>query len=308
LRQVFVRIRRSSDNQWWTSTGWSNTGDNSSVFPAAVNSANNTWSSNVSAAALPAGTYLLFAYAGDQAGNTGFVSRRVFIIAPDTTAPVISISSPADNSNVSGLASISGLARDEAGGSGMRRVYLRIRRLSDFWWYTPSGWSATTTAGTSLPATYNSSTRVWNCTAGPSSLATGTYLVYAYGIDVAGNTSVVRHRVHVSATVSTLGGTSPSTSSVKLSSAVLQGAGVQLKFTGALQVASATDVATYQVQVNGKTVEVESVRYDASSRAVTLLLAEGLLKAGDEVVVSWSDLHDAQGRSLSGKTTALKVR
>jgi hypothetical protein len=209
---------------------------------------------------------------------------------------------------VSGLASISGLARDEAGGSGLRRVYLRIRRLSDFKWYSPSGWSATTTAGTSLSATYNNATRVWSSTAGPSNLATGTYLVYAYGIDVAGNTSVVRHRVNVSATGSTLAGTSPSTSSVKLSSAVLQGAGVQLKFTGALQVASATDVATYQVQLNGKTVEVESVRYEASSHMVTLSLAEGLLQAGDEVVVSWSDLRDAQGRSLSGKPTELRVR
>jgi hypothetical protein len=206
LRQVYVRVRRTSDNKWWTSTGWSSTGDSSSIFTAVVNSAAGTWSSNVGASALGAGTYLIYAYAADQAGNTGFVSQSVSIPAPDTTAPVISITSPADNSNVSGLASISGLARDEAGGSGMRRVYLRIRRLSDFKWYSPSGWSATTTAGTSLAATYNSSTRVWNCTAGPSSLAAGTYLVYAYAIDVAGNTSFVRHQVNVSATGSTSAG------------------------------------------------------------------------------------------------------
>jgi hypothetical protein len=309
LRQVYVRLRRSSDNKWWTSTGWSSTGDSSSVFPAVVNGAAGTWSSDVSSAALPTGTYLLYAYAADQAGNTNFVSRRVSIVAPDTTAPTISISSPADNSGVSSLASINGLAADEAGGSGMRRVYLRIRRLSDFKWYSPSGWSATTTAGTSLPATYNSGTREWTCTAGPSSLAAGDYLVYAYAIDMVGNTSFVRHRVNVSAAGSTSAGTgSTGTSSVKLSSAVLQGAGVQLKFTSALQAASATDAATYQVQVNGKAVEVESVRYEAGSRAVTLSLAAGVLKAGDQVVVSWSDLCDAQGRSLNGKTTPLTTR
>jgi hypothetical protein len=288
LRQVYVRLRRSSDNKWWTSTGWSNTGDSSSTFAATVDSAAATWSSDVSAAALPAGTYLLYAYASDQAGNTSFVSRRVAIAAPDTTAPVISISSPADNSNVSSLASISGLAADEAGGSGMRRVYLRIRRTSDLLWYSPGGWSATTTAGTSLAATYNSGTGAWSCTAGPNSLATGTYLVYAYAIDGVGNTSYVRHRVNVSRAGSTLAGTSSSTSSVKLSSAVLQSSGVQLKFTGALDTASAIDAATYQVQVNGKAAEVESVRYESSSRAVTLSLSESLLQAGDDVVVSWS--------------------
>jgi hypothetical protein len=66
-------------------------------------------------------------------------------------------------------------------------------------------------------------------------------------------------------------------------------------------VASATDAAVYQVLVNGKAVDVESVRYEASSRAVTLSLSEGLLQAGDEVVVSWSDLRDAQGRASMEK-------
>jgi hypothetical protein len=309
LRQVYVRIRRTTDNKWYTSTGWSSTGDSSSVFPAVVNSAAGTWSSNVSSAALPTGTYLLYAYAADQAGNTGFVLRRVFIPEADTSAPSISITSPADNSPVSSLNNITGSARDEAGGSGLRRVYVRIRRLSDFTWYSSSGWSPTMSAGTGLPATYNSGTREWTCTAGPSSLAKGDYLVYAYGVDMVGNTSFVRHRVTVSAAGSPSAGTaSTGTSSVKLSSAVLQGVAVQLKFTGALQVASASDAATYQVLVNGEAVAVESVRYEASSRAVTLSLAAGVLKAGDEVEASWRDLRDAQGRSLTGTTTALRVR
>jgi hypothetical protein len=124
-----------------------------------------------------------------------------------------------------------------------------------------------------------------------------------------GNTNFVRHRVTVSAAGSTSAGTSAASSSaVKLSSATLQGDAVQLKFTGALEASRATDAVYYQVLVNGKTVEVESVRYEASSRAVTLLLSEGVLNAGDQVEVGWSDLRDAQGRTLSGNTAPLSVR
>jgi hypothetical protein len=310
LRQVYVRIRRGSDNLWWTSTGWSATGDSSSVFPATINSAAGTWSSNVSAAALPVGTYLLYAYAADQAGNSGYVSRRVSISGPDTTAPTITMSSPAAGSTVSSLALISGSAGDEAGGSGVRRVYVRIRRTSDNWWWKSSGWTSTIDAETTLAATYNSSTGAWTCSSGPSSLPAGTYLVYAYAVDVAGNNRYISHRVTFSPTGSTSVAATERTSAstVKLSSAVLHSAAVQLKFTGALEAASASEAAIYQVQVNGEAVEVESVRYEASSRAVTLSLAESVLQAGAEVVASWSDLRDVQGRFLSGKTAALAVR
>jgi hypothetical protein len=309
LRQVYVRIRRTSDNTWYTTTGWSATGDSSSVFQATVNSAQGTWSTNVSSAALPAGTYLIYAYAADQAGNTGFVTRRVFIPEADTRAPSISISSPANNGNVSSLAAITGTAGDEAGGSGLRYVYVRIRRTSDLSWYTPSGWSPTMTTATGLVATYNSSTGEWVCNSGPDSLAAGTYLVYAYAIDMVGNTNFIRHRVTVSAAGSTLSATSAvASSSVKLSSATLQGDAVQLNFTGALETSRATDAAQYQVLVNGKTVEVESVRYEASSRAVTLSLSEGVLNAGDQVVASWSELRDVQGRTLNANTALLTVR
>jgi hypothetical protein len=309
LRQVYVRIRRTSDNTWYTSTGWSASGDSTSVFQATVNGAEGTWSTDASSANLPAGTYLLYAYAADQAGNTGFVTRRVFIPEADTRAPSVTIKSPADNIMVSSLASITGTAGDEAGGSGLRYVYVRIRRTSDFSWYTPGGWSSSMTKATGLLATYNSSKGEWTCSAGPSSLAADTYLVYAYAVDRVGNTNFVSHRVTVSAAGSTSAGTSAAGSStVKLSSATLQGDAVQLKFTGALEAGRAADTMYYQVLVNGKTVEVESVRYEASSRAVTLSLPAGVLNAGDQVVAGWSDLRDAQGRTLSGNTAPLSVR
>jgi hypothetical protein len=316
LQQVFVRIRRALDDKWWTSTGWSDLGDNSSVFPAVVDSSTGTWSCNVSATALPAGTYVIYAYAGDNVGNTSYVSHRIFIPKPDVTPPSISMSSPADNSTVSNLASIKGTASDETGGSGLKYVYVRLFSLSYGWW-SPGGWSYSwqMSAGSGLLATYDRSTGEWICRTGhPKTRDTDTYYVYAYAVDMRGNTSYVRHRITYNgfnnfvAGKGTTPAASATTSTMKLSSAVLQSSGVQLKFSGALEIASATAATTYQVLVNGKVVEVESVRYEASTRTVTLSLPQSLLKTGDQVEVSWRNLRDSSRRLLPNSSHKLLVR
>ena len=83
---------------------------------------------------------------------------------------------------------------------------------------------------------------------------------------------------------------------------------VTLRFGGALDAESVRDVSHYAVQVNGHSVRVESAGYNAAVYTVTLSLAEGALQVGDQVIVQWSDLTDAQGLPLSGQIAPLAVR
>jgi hypothetical protein len=69
-----------------------------------------------------------------------------------------------------------------------------------------------------------------------------------------------------------------------------------------------TDVNHYAVEVDGRAVLVQDAIYDGSSRTVTLGLEPGALKAGDQVVVLWSNLRDAQGRLLSDRVGPLRAQ
>ncbi|MDQ3065386.1 MAG: carboxypeptidase regulatory-like domain-containing protein [bacterium] len=86
---------------------------------------------------------------------------------PDTTAPVISITSPADNSTHSGLINITADATDDTGGSGIARVEL---------------YAGTRLINTDTTTPYSISVESSTLTAGLNTL-----LMRAY--DVAGNTS-----------------------------------------------------------------------------------------------------------------------
>ncbi|MBV9867308.1 MAG: carboxypeptidase regulatory-like domain-containing protein [Abitibacteriaceae bacterium] len=77
---------------------------------------------------------------------------------------------------------------------------------------------------------------------------------------------------------------------------------VQLKFTAALDAASASDATHYTVTVNGKTVMVESAGYNAVTHSVTLALPLGTLHPEDGVTVAWNDLQSASTLANSGQT------
>jgi hypothetical protein len=83
---------------------------------------------------------------------------------------------------------------------------------------------------------------------------------------------------------------------------------IDLTFNGALDSTVAVEVARYQVEVDGKVVDLEGATYNASERRVTLLLAEGTLTAGAQVVVTWNGLLDAGGRSFSGQVGPVIAR
>jgi hypothetical protein len=67
---------------------------------------------------LPNGTHTLYALAADAAGNTASsapISVMTANTPPDTTAPTLSISSPASGATVSGIATVSASASDNVG-------------------------------------------------------------------------------------------------------------------------------------------------------------------------------------------------
>ena len=93
-------------------------------------------------------------------------------------------------------------------------------------------------------------------------------------------------------------------SSVVLSSASANApAGtLTLKFTGALDAASAADLSHYAVQVDGATVKVTGATLSNGGDTLVLSLPLGGLSNGSQVSVSWSGLLDAQGLPLQGVT------
>jgi|GEM_PF-5601370 len=83
---------------------------------------------------------------------------------------------------------------------------------------------------------------------------------------------------------------------------------IRLRFNGSLDAETASDATRYTVLVNGRTVAVESAAYDAARNSVVLALPIGSFHPGDKVLVKWSDLADAQGRSGAGQAGPLTVR
>ncbi len=60
-----------------------------------------------------------------------------------------------------------------------------------------------------------------------------------------------------------------------------------------------------RVLVNGREIEAQST--SVSGNALTILLPKGTLKTGDEVIVSWSQLHTQAGESLIGNSPTIIV-
>jgi DNA-binding beta-propeller fold protein YncE len=214
-----------------------------------------------------------------------------------------------------------GTASDNTGGSGIAFVTVSIARFTSATATTPNGfyhWS-----GRAFIAADNSlwvealatGTTTWSLNGaaltGLRSLPAGFYGVRATAVDNAGNLkrSTWKRFAITSTTrgvdeeeIATVNPTSP----VRLSTARAATDRVELILTGALEVASATEVANFTVQVNGSTVEVESLSY--ARNTIVISLPESTLRAGDEVLVQWNNLRDAQGRVLASPEVRVVVR
>jgi len=112
--------------------------------------------------ALAAGTYTLMAKAYDAAGNVGQSANVSVTVVKDTTAPTVTITSPANNATVSGTVPISVSATDNVGVSTVE-FYENGTLLS---------------ATNVTPYSFT-----WNTT----SVANGTHTLIAKGYDASGN-------------------------------------------------------------------------------------------------------------------------
>ncbi len=99
----------------------------------------------------------------------------------------------------------------------------------------------------------------------------------------------------------------PTHSTLTISSFQVRGQTIALRFGGALDPQSASDIGHYTVQINGETVELESAQYDVGSNTVSLLLPQGAAKRGDTVFVQWVALKDTKGGVLNGQAGPAKV-
>ena len=301
IGQVQLFIQRQSDHKFWTGTTWgakTRLPTDLVATSAAVVQRWTTSSGLPSGAILTNGQYTLTATAIDRAGNSR--ASAASTVTVDKTAPTVSITSPADQSVVSKLAAITGRAADERGGSGLLRVDVFLQRLSDGKFWTGRAWGVrtaltTTVAGgawtrsTGLPASTN--------------LDNGDYSVQAVATDKAGNHASALNTVTVSPIA-----TGSAASSLVLRSGVVPSmvtvnaatSSITLRFGGALNADVAGDASHYAMQVNRKTLTVESAAYDTAKNAVTLALPAGSLHTGDRVVISWRDVLDVSGRTLTG--------
>ncbi|MDA8414518.1 MAG: Ig-like domain-containing protein, partial [Desulfobacteraceae bacterium] len=114
--------------------------------------------------ALASGTYTLTAKAYDAAGNIGQSGSVSVSVVNDTTAPVVSVTSPVNNATVSGTVAITASASDNVGVSKVE--------------FYENG--ALLFAGNVAPYTYN-----WNT----ASVANGSHTLTAKAYDNAGNFS-----------------------------------------------------------------------------------------------------------------------
>lgn len=95
---------------------------------------------------LASGTYTLMAKAYDAAGNVGQSSNVSVTVVNDTTAPTVSVTSPANNATVSGTATITANAADNVGVSKVEfyrsGVLLTATNVAPYQY----GWNTTTVA------------------------------------------------------------------------------------------------------------------------------------------------------------------
>ncbi len=172
LASVKLTLQRSSDNFYYTGSGWASA--KTEINPDGTS--NWSWGFPY----LADGRYSLQAIARDGAGNIGYSSVNTFTLgsASDTTPPAANIVSPASNGNYTVIYGANGTASD-SGGSGLTSVKLTLQRSSDNLYYSGAGWAQQATE-LSLDGTSS-----WSW--GAPYLADGKYSLQAIARDGAGN-------------------------------------------------------------------------------------------------------------------------
>jgi hypothetical protein len=246
------------------------------------------------------------------------------ITATDAAAPSgVLVRTPAANVTdaLRSTLTATGTATDNTGGSGIAFVTVSIARFTSATATTPNGfynWSGRvflTADNPLLVEALATGTTTWslngNALTGLRALPVGSYGVRATAVDNAGNlkrSTWKRFAITNTARVADeeeVAAETP-TSPVRLSTARAVTDRVDLVFSGALDVASATEPTNFSVQVNGVPAEVESLSY--ARNTVVINLPESTLRAGDEVLVQWKNLRDSNSRLLTSPEVQVVAR
>jgi ELWxxDGT repeat protein len=182
---VLITLGRNSDNAWWNGNSWE---ANVTWLPTTLSNTGIScnWTSNFN---LPSswggGRYMIYARAYDGAGNPSNTDTARFTITSAT--PTITIATPAHNSNVDTLATISGTTAAGAGGGSVNSINVFIRRGSDNFYWNGTAWVS---GRVGRAATRSGSN--WSITGGPTAAqmtAGAKYYLAAYVTNTAGGQS-----------------------------------------------------------------------------------------------------------------------
>jgi hypothetical protein len=301
IANVTVRLYRYAGNGitsgYWNGATWDATYNAlTHERPATGTTA---WSWNLPA--LAEGKYYVIAKAKDKANNTASTATIIFWI--DTIIPATAtITSPAHNTNVGNLNTVSGTATDA--GSGIVRVDLRIRKSTNniYTYWNGTAWVdaitnlTTTLAGSNWSRTHSATTPMPT----GASLTNGTYMLTAYAYDRANLNRAAVSTVNVTV-VPALQYEIESASSTHLVSAQWDAGKVQLTFSAPIDAASLPE-AQFALSLNGAPLQVQSA-VGNNSTVVISVPASSLPPNGATLTVSWKHLQDAGGAFLSGQTS-----
>ena len=252
---------------------------------------------------LPSAGYVgadVFAYQVSDGQNNSQAQVRLTII--DRRAPELRLDTPPNRANLPSIAEIKGRVRDK--NSGLQSISLLWRRFDGTFW-NGSAWAATATQLSlnvqginwiyqgALPTPGRDNRR---------SLLDGSYELTVTATDNSNNVATVTNQIVVNKPTPT----GPLPSDVRFSSAVAVAASgtITLRFTGALDAASARDLANFRVKVNG----VEARFTSAASESNTISLSGLALSAGDNIELRIGSLRDVQNKILASGTIQLIVR
>lgn len=199
IAKVNISLRRTSDLAYWNGSAW---GADIVQLPTLLSGLKWSKSSELPllgpdpTTKLTDGSYTVTAMAYDKAGNSSSSATCNFSV--DHISPgEVSITTPVHLSTVKTFTSVAGTAVDNAGGSGLGKVDLTLRRVSDLKFWNGATWA---TAATQLPATI-SGTKWTRGTGWPlagadtdTQLLEGKYTVIATAYDKAGNRAAVTGR------------------------------------------------------------------------------------------------------------------
>ena len=301
--------RRTSSGtyEWWDGTAWV-----TNIFfrVSTLDSATGAWrlSGLPAGGDLVDGTYTVRAVAFDS-NNQSTTVQTYFTL--DRVKPIITVTTPTNGATLSGFSLIGGTVVDS--GSGIRRVDVVLKRLSDNlrWSYTQWVSQETGNQATVSGTNWGLNTRLPD----GDNLPDGLYEVKGVAFDKANNVDVDIIQVTINKGTARVSGTGVSaglqsgTSNVQLSTIIPSGRDsiITMTFTGPLDATTAGNKTRYFIAVNGSPVAAESVIYNAKSNTVTLVMTDSTLREGDEVQVSWSGLLDTGGQSVASTAPPVYV-